>query len=90
MAAVSIPTPLRPHTGGLGRVEATGSNVAEVLQDLGARYPEFHKRIFAADGQLHQHVNVFVNDEDIRFMDDLATPVGLKDDISIIPAIAGG
>ncbi len=90
MATVSIPTPLRPHTGGLGTVQAEGTNVAEVLRDVGGRFPEFHKRIFAADGAMHQHVNVFVNDEDIRFMDDLETPVGPKDEVSIIPAIAGG
>ena len=90
MAVVSIPTPLRPHTGGLGRVEAEGATVGAVLQDAGARYPDLHKRLFAADGELHQHVNVYVNDEDIRFMDDLATPVAPKDEVAIIPAIAGG
>ncbi len=90
MAVVSIPTPLRPHTGGLGRVEAEGVTVGDVLKDAGARYPELHKRLFAADGELHQHVNVYVNDEDIRFMDDLSTPVADKDEVAIIPAIAGG
>jgi len=90
MPAVNIPTPLRPHTGGLGRVEAQGATVAEVLNDLGTRYPEFHKRIFAADGELQRFVNVYLNNEDIRFLDDLATPVGPKDDVEIIAAVAGG
>ena len=90
MAVVSIPTPLRPHTDGQARVEASGSTVGAVLADLGTRYPDFHKRIFAADGALQQYVNVFVNNEDIRFLDDLDSAVADTDEISIIPAIAGG
>ena len=90
MAVVSIPTPLRPHTGGLASVAAGGATVGAVLADLGTRYPDFHKRIFDAAGELQQYVNVYVNDEDIRFMDDLETVVAEKDEISIIPAIAGG
>jgi MoaD family protein len=90
MAVVSIPTPLRPHTGNLAQVDAQGTTVGEVLADLGTRYPEFHKRIFDAGGELQQYVNVYVNNEDIRFMDDLATTVATRDEISIIPAIAGG
>jgi sulfur-carrier protein len=90
MAVVSIPTPLRPLTGGQVRVEARGGTVGEVLTDLGTRFPDFQKRIFAADGALQQYVNVFVNDEDIRFLDDLDTAVAEADAISIIPAIAGG
>ena len=90
MPSVSIPTPLRPHTDGLGSVEAEGSTVAEVLKNLGGRYPEFSKRIFDADGELFQFVRVYVNNEDIRFLDDEATAVGPKDEVSIIPSIAGG
>jgi molybdopterin synthase sulfur carrier subunit len=90
MAVVSIPTPLRPATGGLASVEAQGATVGAVLADLGSRYPDFHRRIFAADGGLQQYVNVYVNDEDIRFTDELDTAVAEKDQISIIPAIAGG
>ena len=90
MAVVSIPTPLRPHTGDLdpGR-GAQGTTVGEVLADLGTRYPAFHERLFDG-GELQQFVNVYVNNEDIRFLDDLATPVAAQDEISIIPAIAGG
>ncbi|CAN5730140.1 MoaD/ThiS family protein [soil metagenome] len=90
MASVSIPTPLRQHTGGQGAVEASGSTVGEVLAQLGQQYPDLHKRIFAAEGQLQQYVNVYVNNEDIRFMDELDTPVAEKDQVDIIPAIAGG
>jgi len=90
MATVSIPTPLRAHTEGQASVEASGSTVGEVLKALGAQYPEIQRRIFAAEGQLQQYVNVYVNDEDIRFMEELETPVKDQDEVSIIPAIAGG
>jgi MoaD family protein len=90
MAAVTIPTPLRPHTDGQARVDAQGSTVGEVLSDLGARYPEFHKRIFDGSGELQQYVNVYVNNEDIRYLDDLDTTVAATDVVDIIPAVAGG
>jgi MoaD family protein len=90
MPSVQIPTPLRPLTENQAAVEAAGATVGAVLADLGARYPEFHKRIFAADGQLQQYVNVYVNNEDIRFLDELDTAVADRDEVSIIPAIAGG
>jgi MoaD family protein len=90
MSVVSIPTPLRPHTGGQAKVDAQGSTVGELLNDLGTRFPDFHKRIFDAQGELQQYVNVYVNNEDIRYLDDLATPVTDKDVVDIIPAVAGG
>jgi molybdopterin converting factor small subunit len=89
MAVVRIPTPLRPHAGGLDRIEAPGSTVGEVLSNLGTQHPALRERLF--DGaELRRFVNVYLNDEDIRFLDDLATPVAEKDDVSIIPAVAGG
>jgi MoaD family protein len=90
MSVVTIPTPLRPHTGGQAEVEAKGATVGEVLSDLGTRYPDFQKRIFDSSGELQRYVNVYVNNEDIRFLDDLGTPVGDKDIVAIIPAVAGG
>lgn len=89
MATVRIPTPLRPHTGGQDRVEAPGGTVGEVLSNLGREYPALRERLFDGE-ELRRFVNVYVNDEDIRFLDDLATPVAEKDDVSIIPAVAGG
>jgi sulfur-carrier protein len=89
MPIVRIPTPLRPHTGGLDRVEAAGSTVGEVLTELGAQYPALRERLFDGD-ELRRFVNVYVNDEDIRYLDDLATPVAAGEDVSIIPAVAGG
>ena len=89
MPIVRIPTPLRPHAGGLDRVDAAGSTVGEVLAQLGALYPALRERLF--DGaELRRFVNVYVNDEDIRYLDDLATPVAPGEELSIIPAVAGG
>jgi molybdopterin synthase sulfur carrier subunit len=89
MAIVRIPTPLRPHSGGLDRVEASGATVGEILAKLGTQFPALRERLF--DGQeLRRFVNVYVNDEDIRYLDELATPVAAGDEVSIIPAVAGG
>jgi molybdopterin converting factor small subunit len=89
MPVVSIPTPLRAHTDGVEAVEAHGTTVGEVLENVVTIHPALRERIF--DGAvIRRFVNVYVNNEDIRYLDELATAVGPKDDISIIPAIAGG
>lgn len=86
---VTIPTPLRQHTDGKDLVEATGTTVKEVLDNLGAQYQTMAERLF--DGErVRRFVNVYVNDEDIRYLQDLETPVSDGDTISIIPAVAGG
>jgi molybdopterin converting factor small subunit len=89
MPVVRIPTPLRPHAGGLDRLEAAGSTVGEILHHLGEQHPALRERLFDG-GELRRFVNVYVNDEDIRYLDDLATPVADSDEVSIIPAVAGG
>ena len=89
MAVVRIPTPLRPHTGGNDTVEAAGATVGEVLGQVGTQYPALKERIFDGE-ELRRFVNVYVNNEDIRYLDDLDTPVADKDEVSIIPAVAGG
>jgi molybdopterin converting factor small subunit len=89
MPQVRIPTPLRPHSGGLDVVDAKGSTVGEVLGHLGEQYPALRDRIFEG-AELRRFVNVYVNNEDIRYLDDLATAVADKDEVSIIPAVAGG
>lgn len=89
MPTVRIPTPLRPHAGGLDAVEATGATVGEVLGDLATTYPALRERLFEG-GDLRRFVNVYVNDEDIRYLEDLNTAVNPNDEVSIIPAVAGG
>ena len=89
MPTVRIPTPLRPHAGGLDRVEAAGTTVGEILENLAAAYPGLRERLFDGE-ELRRFVNVYVNNEDIRYLDDLATPVAENDEVSIIPAVAGG
>jgi molybdopterin converting factor small subunit len=89
MPVVRIPTPLRPHTGGNDTVEAAGATVGEVLGHVGTQYPALKERIFDGE-ELRRFVNVYVNNEDIRYLDDLATAVAEKDEVSIIPAVAGG
>ncbi len=86
---VSIPTILRTHTGGLKRVEASGATLAEVIDSLESANPGIKERL-VADGKLHRFVNIYVNDEDVRFSGGLATTVDDGDDVTILPAVAGG
>ena len=90
MANVRIPTPLRKYTQGKDEVEVTGANVREVIDNLEASYPGIRERICDDKGAVRRFVNVFVADEDIRFLDNLDTQVGASDAVDIIPAIAGG
>jgi molybdopterin synthase sulfur carrier subunit len=86
---VHIPTPLRHLSQGKETVEASGATVQEVLDDLGRQYPGITQRLF--DGpQLRRFVNIYLNEEDIRYLDNLQTRVQEGDTISIIPAVAGG
>ena len=89
MPVVRIPTPLRPHAGGLDRIEAAGSTVGEILNQLTSRHPALRERLYDGD-ELRRFVNVYVNNEDIRYLEDLDTPVAETDEVSIIPAVAGG
>ncbi len=88
--AVRIPTVLRPLAGGAPVVDAAGGTLAEVLADLDRRFPGLGERLRGEDGNLHPFVNVFVGDEDARYLDGLATPVADGVEVSIIPAVAGG
>ena len=87
---VKIPTPLRRHTAGASSVDANGTHVGEVLNDLTQRYPGVSERLFDGDGQLKSHLNVFLNNEDIRFLNGLETPVRDGDTVVLLPALAGG
>jgi molybdopterin synthase sulfur carrier subunit len=90
MIQVRIPTPLRKFTGGSEAVEAEGSTVTALVADLDRRYPGIRERICDDSGQVRRFVNMFVNGEDIRFLQHLDTPVKDGDEVSIVPAIAGG
>jgi molybdopterin converting factor small subunit len=86
---VHIPTPMRQHTQNQAVVEANGTTVQAVLDDLGRKFAGLSQRVFD-NGQVRRFVNVYLNDEDIRYLDNLATPVKDGDELSIIPAVAGG
>ena len=90
MPKVHIPTPLRQYVGQLASVDAAGSTVGEVLASLTAMHPELKKNIYNDEGKLRSFVNIYVNDEDIRYMSKDATAVKESDSITIVPSIAGG
>ena len=87
---VRVPAQLRTLTGGSGEVEVEGSSVGEVLKALDAAHPGFGDRLFDDTGGLRRFVNVFLADEDVRFLQGLATPVTDGATVSIVPAVAGG
>jgi len=87
---VKIPTVLRKHTNGEAQIEANGSTIAELVQDIAGKFPEFRDKVLADDGQLHRFINVYANDEDVRYLDGLDTKVADGDVVSILPAVAGG
>lgn len=87
---IKIPPVLRPAVGGERTVSATGSTVAEVLDDLYAQHPSVKAQLDAGDGTLHRFVNLYLNDEDLRTMSWLDTEVGETDTLTILPAMAGG
>lgn len=87
---VRIPTPLRKFTGGAETVSASGATVAAIVQDVESRHPGLKERICDDAGKVRRFVNLYVNGEDIRFLSSLDTPVKDGDEISIVPAIAGG
>ena len=87
---VHIPGELRPQVGDQAAVELSGSSVDEILRSLASDYPVLGKRLFGPEGRLNRFVNIYLNDEDIRFLENLDTAVEGGDEISIVPAIAGG
>ncbi len=90
MSTVRIPPVLRPAVGGARQVEASGATLSAVLDDLFARYPAVREQILTPEGELSRFVNVFVNDQDARYLNALETPVAAGDVIMLLPAMAGG
>ncbi|QSB15555.1 MoaD/ThiS family protein [Natronosporangium hydrolyticum] len=87
---VRIPTILRSHTGGAKSVEGAGETLAELLADLDSRHSGLRGRLVTEEGSLHRFVNVYVNDEDVRFLGALEAKLSDGDTVTILPAVAGG
>ena len=87
---VRLPTVLRTHAGGASVVTVDGATVGEVLAKLVAEYPGLSGQVVQADGSLHKFVNIYVNDDDVRYLDGVETPVPDGSEVSILPAVAGG
>jgi len=87
---VRVPTVLRKHTGGARIVQSQGGTVAAVLEDLDRQFPGLKQDLVGDDGQMRQFVNIYVNDEDIRYLQRLDTQIADGDELAILPAVAGG
>jgi molybdopterin synthase sulfur carrier subunit len=90
VVTVRLPAVLRQYSNGEAVLEVEGTTVGEVLSALAVKFPELKAQLFAEDGVLRKFVNVYLNDEDIRYLGELATPVKEGDSIAILPAVAGG
>ncbi|MBI5285945.1 MAG: MoaD family protein [Chloroflexi bacterium] len=90
MAKIRIPSPLRKLTNDAEIVNAEAASLAEALDVLDGEYPGIKERICDESGQIRRFVNVYVNGEDVRFLDNLGTPLKTGDEVSIVPAVAGG
>ncbi|MCH7566063.1 MAG: MoaD/ThiS family protein [Nitrospiraceae bacterium] len=90
MVKVRIPTPLRPLTKGQGEVQAEGANITEMIEGLNTAHPGLKDRLCDENGELRRFVNIYVNEEDIRFLKGKDTALKDGDEVSIVPAIAGG
>ncbi|MBS1817087.1 MAG: MoaD/ThiS family protein [Acidobacteria bacterium] len=87
---ILIPTPLRPYTDKQEAVEAAGGTIGELLSDLTTKYSGLKAHLYNEQGKLRSFVNIYLNDEDIRYLQKDQTPVGPNDTVSIIPSVAGG
>ena len=90
MTAVRIPPVLRAQAGNQKRVDVTGATVGEALDALLVQFPDLREQLFSGDGSLNRFVNVYVNGRDVRYEQELATPVGEGDEVILLPAMAGG
>ena len=90
MPTIRIPTPLRPFTGGATEVAITGATVAEAMRDLTAQHPQLQQHLYGADGELRSFVNIFLDSEDVRHLQGIATPLQAGARLRIVPSVAGG
>lgn len=90
MATVLVPTPLRRLTGGQSKVEVDGNDVGALLTAIDGQFPGLRAKLLDDSGEVKRFINVFVNDNEIRTLQGLSTPVTAKDQVSIVPAMAGG
>ncbi len=88
--AIRLPTVLRPAAGGQATVEAEGATVGEVFEDLVRQHPALRSQLLTEEGELHRHLNVVLNDDDIRYLGKLDAKVGDSDTLTLMPAVAGG
>ena len=87
---VRLPTILRPAAGGQATVPAEGATVGEVFEDLIRQHPGLRDQLLTGDGELHRHLNIFLNDDDIRYLGKLEAKVADRDTLTLMPAVAGG
>ena len=90
MSIVRIPSVLRAAAGGNKELELAGASVGDVVNGLVTEYPSLRGQLLTDDGELNRFVNVYVNGQDVRYLDGLATPVGERDEVRLLPAMAGG
>jgi molybdopterin synthase sulfur carrier subunit len=90
MSVVRIPTVLRPQVGGEKQLELDGGTVAQLVESLVARFPALRSQLLTESGELNRFVNVYVNGQDVRYLQGLATPVQPRDEVRLLPAMAGG
>jgi len=90
MATVFLPTPLRRYADGQSKVQVDGATLGDILTNLDTAYPGLKDRLFDESGEIKRFIQVFVNEEDVRALQGQATPVGPRDEVSIVPAMAGG
>jgi MoaD family protein len=90
VSTVKFPAVLRANVGGAREVDAAGATIGEVLDGLVGTYPSLRDQLFTEDGELNRFVNVYVNGQDVRYLDGTATPVDDRDEVRLLPAMAGG
>ena len=90
MTKIHIPTPLRQYTAKLPVVEVKAGTVAEALSDLTVKHPDLRRHLYTEDGKLRSFVNVYLNDDDVRYLGGVDAPVPNGDEITLLPAVAGG